>query len=144
MDYVESQEIAKTKRYLKRYKKNIACISRLELKLTLLDEKIKSVKSPSLSGMPRGGIPVTIEDMLSDKLDLEDRIKRLKSKSKRFKAEILEEIDLLDDPRYCEILESFFIDCISIEDIAENEGYTVRHTYRLYNEAVSIIAVNRQ
>lgn len=144
MDCIDVQEIAKTKRYLKRYKKNIACISRLELKLTLLDERIKSVKSPSLSGMPRGGVPVTIEDMLSDKLDLEDRIKRLKQKSKRFKAEILEEIDSLDDPRYCEILESFFIDCISLEDIAENEGYTVRHTYRLYSEAVSMIAVNRQ
>ena len=144
MDGIDVQEIAKKKRYLKRYKKNIACISRLELKLALLDERIKSVKSPSLSGMPRGGIPVTIEDMLSDKLDLEDRIKRLKKKSKRFKAEILEEIDSLDDPRYCEILESFFIDCISIEDIAENEGYTVRHTYRLYNEAVKLLAVNRQ
>ena len=144
MDDIEFQEIAKMKRYLKRYKKNIACISRLELKLTLLDEKIKSVKSPSLSGMPRGGVPVTIEDMLSDKLDLEERIKRLKSKSKRFKAEILEEIDSLDDPRYCEILESFFIDCLSLEDIADNEGYTVRHTYRLYSEAVRTLAVNRQ
>lgn len=136
--------IKRKKRYLKRYKKNMACIARLETKYKLLDEKIKSVKSPSLSGMPRGGVPVTIEELMSDKLDLEDRIKRLKKKSRKFKTEILEEIDSLDDPRYCEILEAFFIDCIPLEDIAENEGYTVRHTYRLYSEAISLLAQNEQ
>ena len=40
--------------------------------------------------------------------------------------------------------ESFFIDGISLEDIADNEGYTVRHVYRLYSEAVTKLALNRQ
>lgn len=144
MENQDLQEITRKKRYLKRYKKNIACICRLEEKLKLLDIRIKSVKSPNFSGMPRGGTPVTIEELISDKMDLEERIERLKRKSKTLKKEILEEIDSLDDPRYCEILEAFFIDGLSLEDIADNEGYNVRHIYRLYSEAVSILAVKGQ
>ena len=144
MEDHEIQEIEKKKRSLKRYKKNLACIRRLEEKLALLDVRIKSVKSPSLSGMPRGGVPVTMEDLIADKMELEERIKRLNRKKSSLKSQILEEIDSLEDPRYCEILEAFFIDCLSLDDIADKEGYTVRHVYRLYSEAVTQLALNRQ
>ena len=144
MENYEAQEIEKKKRSLKRYKKNLACIRRLEDKLALLDARINSIRSPNLSGMPRGGTPITMEDLIADKLELEDRIKRLKSKSSGLKSQVLDEIDSLEDPRYCEILEAFFIDCLPLDDIADNEGYTVRHVYRLYSEAVTILALNRQ
>lgn len=144
MEKHEIQEIERKKRALKKYKKNIACVMRLEEKLILLDERITSVKTPKLSDMPRGGQLVSIDDLLSDKQELEERIDRLKRKGRRLKSDILEEIDTLDDPRYCEILESFFIDCLSLEEIADNEGYTIRHVYRLYSEAVTILALQRQ
>lgn len=137
----EDQEIIKKKRFLKRYKKNKACIDRLEEKLLILDNRIKSVKSINYSGMPRGGTPVTVDDLISDKIELEERIKRLKDKSKVLKSEILEEIDSLEDPRYCEILESFFIDNKSLDSIAEEDGYTIRHVYRLYSEAIKTLTV---
>jgi hypothetical protein len=136
MEDQEIQEIKKKKRYLKRYKLNIACIGRLEEKLTLLDERIKSVKSPNYSGMPRGGKPVSLEELLSDKLDLEKRIGRLKDKNRNIKNQILEEIDSLEDPRYCEVLEAFFIECKTIGEIAEEMGYTDRYIYDLYKNAV--------
>lgn len=139
MEDQEIQEIERKKRSLKRYKKNLACIGRLEEKLTLLDERIKSVKSPNYSGMPRGGTPVTVEELLSDKIDLEERIKRLKGKSKKLKNEILEEIDSLEDPRYCEVLEAFFIDCKTIGEIAEDMGYTERYIYDLYRDAIKVL-----
>ena len=91
--------------------------------------------------MPRGGTPVTIEELLSDKIELEERIERLKGKSKNLKRKILEEIDTLEDPRYCEVLESFFIDNKTLETIAEDEGYTIRHVYRLYSEAIKVLAL---
>lgn len=138
------REIDKKKRSLKRYKKNLDCIRRLENKLSILEERLVSVKSPTLSGMPRGGKPITADDLIADKIDLKKRIDRLKSKSDKLKSEILEEIDSLEDYRYCEILEAFFIDCLSLEEIADNEGYTVRHVYRLYQEAVTELAVKRQ
>lgn len=139
MENLEIQEIEKKKRSLKRYRKNNACVNRLEVKLHLLDERIKSVRSPNYSSMPRGGTPVTIEELISDKVELEERIERLKSKGKKLKREILAEIDTLEDPRYCEILESFFIECKSLEMIAEDENYSVRHVYRLYSEAIELL-----
>lgn len=142
MENQDIQEIKKKKRSLKRYRNNLACIGRLEEKLTLLDERIKSVRSPNYSGMPRGGTPVTIEELLSDKGDLEKRIDRLKVKNKKVKDQILEEIDSLEDSRYCEILEAYFIDCMSMEDIAEEMGYSTRWAYDLYSEAVEELTFN--
>lgn len=130
------QEIKNKKQSLKRYRVNRVCVNRLEEKLTLLDEKIKSIKSPNYSGMPRGSTPITIDELLSDKIDLERRIRRLKDKGKKIKDLIVEEIDSLEDPLQAEVLEMFFIDCKSIEDIAEDMGYTDRHIYNIYKNAI--------
>lgn len=135
------QEVEDKKVFLKRYRENRACVRRLEKKLALLEDRIISIKSPNFSGMPRGGQPVTLADLISDKDELEKRIERLKDKGKQIKCEILEEIDSLEDPRYCEILEAYFIDGLSMEDIAENEGYSVRQIYKLYSEAINILLV---
>lgn len=145
MDDHTVQEIEKRKKKsLKRYRKNLACIKRLEEKLVILDERITAVKSPSLSGMPRGGTPVTMADLVSDKVDLEKRIERLKAKGKKLKSEIYEEIDSLEDPRYCEVLEAHFIEGLTFESIAEEMGYTERHVYTLYSEAISLLAISDQ
>ena len=145
MDDLSSRDLEtlrlKKKRALKRYRKNVACIERLERKLISLNERIKSVKSPTLSGMPRGGVPVTLDDLLSDKLDLEDRIKRLRIKSRGLKLAVYEEIDNLEDPRYCDVLEMFFIDCLSFDEIAEELGYTERHVIKLYSEAITYLSL---
>lgn len=135
------QEIENKKKSLKRYRTNRACVRRLEKKLALLEDRITTIKSPNFSGMPRGGQPVTLADLISDKDELEKRIERLKKKGRQIKSEILEEIDTLDDYRYCEILEAYFIDCLSMEDIADREGYSTRRIYALYSEAIEILSV---
>lgn len=145
MDDQSIQDIEnRKKRYLKRYRKNLACISRLEAKLDALEMKLKTIRSSNLSGMPRGGVPVTMEDLIADKMDLEDRIKRLKAKSRNLKKSVYEEIDTLEDPRYCEVLEAYFVDCLSIEEIAERMSYTERHVYALYKEAIRLLSVSSQ
>lgn len=132
------------KRYLKRYKRNGILIDRLENKLRSLEARIQGVRSPSLSGMPRGGEPVTREDLIADKVDLERRIKRLKSKGEDIRRETLDLIDELEDPRYAEVLESFLIDGLTFEEIAEDMDYTERHVIRLYSEAIDMISLNGQ
>lgn len=145
MDEKSIVEIEKLKkRSLKRYRKNLACIQRLENKIAQLNERMVKIKSTNLSGMPRGGVPITIDDLMSDKLDLENRIKRLKQKSRDLKSSVCEEIDSLEDPLQCEVLEAFFIDCKSIADIAEELGYTERHIYSVYSEAIRILSVTDQ
>lgn len=141
MTDLEIQDRDRKKRYLKRYKKNIELINRLREKVAVIDERMTSVKSPNLSGMPRGGDPVTVEDLIAEKSEIEERIDRLKSKTRKLRLEALEKIDEIEDARYAEILESFFIDCKDFESIAEETGYTVRHVIRLYSEAINIISI---
>jgi uncharacterized protein YfcZ (UPF0381/DUF406 family) len=140
MEKTEIQDITSKKQSLKRYRKNLYRIKRLEEKLASLDRKIKSVNSPNWSGMPRGSVPVTTEDLIADKMELEKRIRRLKVKAKKIKSEVLEEIDSLEDSRYCEVLEAYFVDCLPFELIAEQMGYTERYIYILYKEALAALA----
>lgn len=142
MQEQEIQEVKNKKRSLKRYRNTLACIDRLDNKLENLDERIKSVKSPNYSGMPRGGTPVTIEELIADKIDLEKRIERLKSKSRKLKDQILEEIDALDDYRHSEILEAYFIERKTMGEIAKDMGYTERRIYDLYKTAVQKLTFN--
>lgn len=137
MENINGQDIKQKKTFLKRYRKNKICIARLEEKLYILTERIQSAGSSNFSGMPRSNNPVDTSDLISDKVDLEKRIERLKIKGKKIKAEILEVIDSLDDSRYVDVLEGFCIDCKSIDDIAEEIGYSSRWTYDLYSEAIA-------
>ena len=141
MDDLQIKDQERKKRYLKRYKKNLALIYRLENKLDDLNERIYKIKSPNYSAMPKGSKPVEVSDLISDKNELKTRIERLRKKGETLKAETLEIIDDLDDVRYAEICESFFIDCKSLEDIAEDMGYTIRHVTRLYSEAISQMSI---
>ena len=135
MAELDIQESYGKKAYLKRYRKNLALVDRLKNKVRVLDERMMNI-TPTLSDMPRGGTPVTIADMLAEKVDLEERIKRLESKGHTIKSEILDRIDELDDPRYAEVLESFFIMGKDFDTIAEENNYTTRHVVRLYSEAI--------
>ena len=139
MTDLEIQDTESKKRFLKRYRKNRALIYRLKLKIANLDDRIKTIRSPGYSDMPRGGTPITKEDMIAEKADLESRIKRLEAKGKNIKTEILDIIDELEDTRYAEVLESFLIECKDFGDIAEDSGYSSRHIERLYGEAIKTI-----
>lgn len=136
--------IEREKKFLKRYKRNKAMIDRLKGKLSALESRIYTVRSPNLSGMPRGGDPVTAADLLSDKQELEDRIKRLTDKGHVYRSEILARIDELDDPRYADVLEAFFIDCKNFDEIADEIGFTERHVIRLYSAGVWRLSELRQ
>ena len=139
MTDLEIQETDTKKRYLKRYRKNRALIFRLKLKIKSLDDRITGIRSPGFSDMPRGGTPITKEDLTAEKVDIERRIERLEVKGEKIKEEITDIIDELEDPRYAEVLESFLIDCMDFGDIAEETGYSVRHIERLYGDAIKTV-----
>lgn len=135
-------KIEKKKKQLRRYRKNRECLNRLYEKLDFIKIKMINPRAFKVSGMPKGGTPVTMGDLLIEKEELENRIVELKAKGSIIRKEILKEIDTLDDYRYCEILEGYFIDGKSLEDIAYAEGYTLRHVYRLYKRGVELLTLN--
>lgn len=136
MSDLEIQETERKKKFLKRYRKTIAQINRLEYKAKNLNIRMTSLKSPGFSDMPRGGTPITYEDLVIEKSEIEDRIKRLKVKAKKIKPEITDLIDELDNTRYAEVLEAFLIECKDFNTIAEENNYSVRHVERLYGDAI--------
>ena len=136
MEDFEIQELEKRKKWFKRYKRTLALIDRLEDKLRDLDERLYNVKSPKLSDMPRGGKPIEVSDLISDKEEIKNRINRLVKKARLQKREIIDKIDELEDPRHADVLEAFFIECRSFDEIANIKGYNTRHVIRLYSEAL--------
>ena len=135
------QDVELKKRYLKRYRKNRALINRLKNKIMIIYERLSGLRSPTLSDMPRGGTPITKEDLIAEKDEILIRIKRLEDKGKIFKDSILDKIDELEDPRYAEVLESYFIGCKSLETIADENGYSMRHIVRLYSSGIEAIDI---
>ena len=139
---LDIQELGRKKRYLRRYKKNLAQLERLENRLANLDDRLYGLRSPVISDMPKGGgSRVTQAELLSDKINLENRINSLVEKGRRIKGEILEKIDTLENSLHSEILESFFIDCKTIPEIAEDLDYSERHIARLYSEAIASLDI---
>lgn len=128
--------------YLKRYRKNILLIDRLEEKLARLDDRIFKIKSTTFGDQPKGGIPISLDELLADKEDLNIRINKLLVRGRKYKQEIEQQIDSLEDVRYAEILEMFFIELKDFEIIADELGYTIRHVIRLYSEAIDILAMS--
>ena len=124
------------RRWFERYKKRLSVIERLKQRYKNLDSRLKTPRSPSYTGMPRGGSAKTPEDLIGEKIEIENRIRRLKTGSEEIKREILEVIDAIGDANLCEVLEYRYIDDMEPEEIAEVMGYGSRHIQRLLSQAI--------
>lgn len=111
-------------------------INRLEDKLFELDSSIENLHSTKISDMPRGGVPQTLDDLLIRREELESRINRLLEKNRENRVEICNHLDTLEDDLQAEILEEFFINGKSLEEIAQTERYSLRWISKNYSEGV--------
>ena len=132
---------AKKKEWLNRYKRNRLAVLRLKNKVQEIDNRMNTVKTSHLSGMPRGGQPKTIADYVAEKSELESRINKLDLKGREFRREILDAIDNMEEVVQAEILELLFISGLTLEAISDELGYNIRHTYRLYAKALEAIKI---
>lgn len=135
MNYHKDQK----KKWLYRYIKNKENLTRLNERLEVLDQRITSIRSPGFSDMPRGGIPVTLEDLVADKAELEERITRARGRGLIMKQEISDRIHTLDNLRYVGLLEDRFIYGLSMAEIAKTLGCSERHAYLVCKEAIEAL-----
>lgn len=133
--------IENKKHWFRRYNRLLQVEEQLVNKLSELDQRIQGIRSPNYSGMPRGGKPVTIADLIVDKEDLETRIKKIHTKVIRCKDDILDVIDSLDNPTHTYILEAHFISLESMEDISKSLGDTTAYVYQLYSKAIDLVDI---
>ena len=123
------------RKFLLRYKNNNKMIIRLYSKIQKIDDRMKSIKSPSLSN-ERSGKSYDITELIADKMELEKRISRLQEKQAQIKQEILSLIDTLDNPICADVLEDYYINLETFENIAIKLDYTERHIMRLHKQAL--------
>ena len=138
----ETKELESKKKYLSRYRNNLYCIKRLEAKLDKVRTQASSVRSTNFKERIAGGIHKTQEDWYCEVLDLEQRIKSLKSKGRNLKQEIESCIDSLTNAKEVEVLELYYIECYSMYDVAKELSYSWRHTERLFSKALNNLVID--
>lgn len=141
-EFKKLKEEDKQKKYfLKRYRNYLTRIERLEEKISSINEELIGIKSITISDMPKGGQPITKDDLLIRREETEQRIQTLNETSLKVKKEIYECIDHLDDFRLAEVLENYFIDAMTLEEIAEVNHYSIRHVGFLYAKGIESIQI---
>ena len=140
INHTEDYEVKK--RYLSRYRNNIYCILRLECKLEKTKIQANTVRSQTYTEKVSGGIHKRQEDLCCEVIDLETRIKSLKAKGRKLKAEITAVIDELENYREAEVLELYYIDCKTMNEISYELNYSWRHTERLFLSGMNKVDIN--
>ncbi|MGJ0706677.1 hypothetical protein [Enterococcus avium] len=135
------EETRVNKKYLNRYRRYMKRVKKLEEKLYLIDCDLEGVQTKNITDMPTGGVPLTTDDLLVRKEETEHRIQNLLDLSKRIRYEVLNCIDMLEDDRFAEVLECYFIDRMTFEEIAEKKNYSIRHVGYLYGRGIELVSV---
>ena len=98
-------------------------------------ERVLAARSPSLSGMPRGGQhdwTDAVDRVIDYTAEIDAEIRKLV----RLKREIAETISAVEDDRYRVLLELRYRNYYTWEHIAEIMHYEVRQIYNLHGEAL--------
>jgi hypothetical protein len=129
------------KKILNQHRSVYFLIQDLKKQVKDIDAQIYGCSSGKITGMPRGGKPVTREDMANEKADIQKRIERLEIVKAQKKEIVQAYIDTVFSPRHNKILTLYCIKVLPIWKIAELEGYSQRHTFRLYEQALDMVDI---
>ena len=103
--------------------------------------RLEAGRLSSLTGMPRGGAS-DWTDTADRLIELEKRINARTRELVRWKLAAIDAIQAVDDGRYRELLELYYIDGFTWEQVAERMGYTdVRWVYVLHGRALKEVRV---
>ena len=105
-----------------------------------LREKLEAGRMSSLTGMPRGGGADWTET--ADKLIELERVVNARTRELvRWKLVAIDAIRAVEEPRLSEVLELYYIDGLTWEQVAQRMGLDVRWVYRLHGRALMCVKV---
>ena len=128
-------EFKHNKAYLMRYRKIHTKIDRLKDKLNRLNERY-DLKGVSYSSEPSRSVKKTLDDVLSQKEYLENKIDEMVSESIDIRNEIAEKLLDLDNQLEATVLDFYFLERYSLNDIADELSYSDRQIERLYVDGI--------
>ena len=129
------------KKILNQHRNVYFLIQELKNQVRDIDARLYGCKSGNITGMPRGGKGITREDIAEEKADIEKRIERLEKIRKQKKEIVQAYIDTVFSARHNKVLTMYYVKVLPIWKIAEIEGYSQRHVFRLYEQAVEMVDI---
>ena len=105
-----------------------------------LRAKLGAGRMSSITGMPRGGSSDWTQT--ADRLiELEQAVNARTRELVRWKLAAIDAIRAVEDPRLSEVLELYYIDGFTWEQVAQRMGVDVRTVYRLHGRALLRVVV---
>ena len=134
------ENIKEVKAILGQYKKYKGVADVISHQIDDITDRSICIKSTSnLSGMPHGGAAYTYADVIADKDDLERRRKKYLTIATQEREIVQAYIDTVVSVKHHRFLMLYYVNCISVSDIAKLEGYTGRHAFRMFHEALAMV-----
>ena len=94
----------------------------------------------AVTGMPRGGSSDWTQT--ADRLiELEQAVNERTREMVRWKLAAIDAIRQVEEPRLAEVLELYYIDGFTWEQVAERMGLDLRWVYRLHGRALTMVRV---
>ena len=105
-----------------------------------LRAKLEAGRMSRVTGMPRGGgqdWTETADALIELEREVNARIREMV----RWKLAAIDAIRQVEEPRFAEVLELYYIDGFNWNQVAQRMGITERHAQRLHGEALFRVAV---
>ena len=128
------------KEFLRRARTADRRIDEAQERVDRLRAKLEAGRMSSITGMPRGGGADWTET--ADRLiELERVVNQRTRELVRWKLAVIDAIRAVEEPRLAEVLELYYIDGLTWEQVAQRMGYEVRQIYRLHGVALRKVKV---
>ena len=128
------------KEFLRRARTVDRRVDEAQERVDRLRAQLEAGRMSSVTGMPRGGAMDWTET--ADKLILlEQRVNAKTREFVRWKLAAIDAIRAVEEPRLAEVLELYYIDGMTWEQVAQRMGVDVRTVYRLHGRALLMVRV---
>ena len=118
-------------------------IDRATERVERLRARLEAGRLNQLTGMPRGGNSDWTET--ADKLiELEQIVNARVREMCKVKRLAMEAIEAVEEMRYREVLELYYLDGFTWDTVAQQMGYDVRHVTRLHGKALQKVKVPKE
>lgn len=108
-----------------------------------LRAKLEAGRMSSVTGMPRGG-PADWTDTADRLIELERVVNQRTRELVRWKLAAIDAIRGVEEPRLAEVLELYYIDGFTWEQVAQRMGITERWALILHGRALPMVAVPKE
>lgn len=128
------------KEFLRRARSVDRRVDEAQERVQRLRARLESGRLSSVTGMPRGGASDWTET--ADRLiELEQAVNQRTRELVRWKLAAIDAIRAVEEPRLAEVLELYYIDGMTWEQVAQRMALDLRWVYRLHGRALTKVRV---